>query len=62
MLGTEHVLAGGGGGRLAFPCSCPGEGECWPAALRCPIQGGSSVGAGPVKPKLALVAGGGGDY
>lgn len=61
MLGIEHVLAVRGG-RLAFSCSCPWEGECWPAALHCPIQGGSSVGAGPVKPKLAWVAGGGGEY
>lgn len=53
MLGTEQVLAVRTG--LAFLLPVPWEGECWSEVLHCPIQGGSREGAGPGKPKLALV-------
>lgn len=64
MPGTEQVLVirVGVGAGWPFHAPSPWEGECWPGALHCPIQVGSPVGAGPRKPKLALVARGGGEY
>lgn len=57
MPSTEQVLVVrvGVGTGWPFGAPSPWEGECWPGALHCPIQGGSLVGAGPRRPKLALV-------
>lgn len=56
MLGTEQVLVVRAGAETGWPFHAPSpwEGECWPGALRCPIEGGSPVGGGSWEAKISL--------
>lgn len=62
MLGIEHVLAAGGGADWPFHVPVPGRGNAGQQPSIAQSREAAPVGAGPVKPKLALVAGGGGDH